>query len=270
VIKVGCFETESEIKYQDEIHGSLFVQAEKSIDLIFTKYLKALISYEGVTRVETYPYPKDAIREAVYNPIIHKPYQSLNPIQIKIYDDRMLIGNTWRKPDGWTVKTILRDHSSEPYNPLIANAFFRAGFVEAWGRGIRKIFDECRRHGNPEPRYDVYPKNIMLNIGAPKSGDVLKTPNGPQWPLMVSESPQWPSNGPQWHLEDDRVERVFAAISGNPSITREQMTRELSLSEKQVRLAIEKLVEGGRIVRIAGKRYGHWETACQTQKGTEK
>jgi ATP-dependent DNA helicase RecG len=186
-IKVGCFETESEIKYQDEIHGSLFVQAEKSIDLIFTKYLKALITYEGVTRVETYPYPKEAIREALYNPIIHKPYQSLNPIQIKIYDSGMLISNTWRKPDGWTANTILRDHGSEPYNPLVANAFFRAGLVETWGRGVRKIFDECRNHGNPEPKYDVYPKNIMLRIEALTNGDISKgpqrPPNAPKRPL---------------------------------------------------------------------------------------
>ncbi len=48
--------------YQDEIHGSLMSQADRVIDLIFTKYLKADISYQGVTRVETYPFPKDAIR----------------------------------------------------------------------------------------------------------------------------------------------------------------------------------------------------------------
>ena len=34
-------------------------------------------------------------------------------------------------------------HRSRPYNPLIANTFFRAGFIEAWGRGIEKIKDSC-------------------------------------------------------------------------------------------------------------------------------
>ncbi len=27
-------------------------------------------------------------------------------------------------------------HKSGPYNPLVANTFFRAGFIEVWGRGI--------------------------------------------------------------------------------------------------------------------------------------
>jgi ATP-dependent DNA helicase RecG len=69
-IKIGYFETDADLKYQDEIHGSLLSQAVRVVDLIFTKYLKAAITYEGVTRVETYPFPKEAIREAVYKEIV--------------------------------------------------------------------------------------------------------------------------------------------------------------------------------------------------------
>ncbi len=72
-VKIGYFESESDLRYQDEVHGSLIEQADKVVELIFMKYLKADISYEGVTRVETYPYPKEAIREAVYNAIVPLP-----------------------------------------------------------------------------------------------------------------------------------------------------------------------------------------------------
>jgi|WetSurMetagenome_2_1015567.scaffolds.fasta_scaffold283398_2 predicted HTH transcriptional regulator len=54
-----------DIVYQDEIHGSLLQQADTVIDLIYTKYLTAPITYKGITRVETYPYPREAVREAV-------------------------------------------------------------------------------------------------------------------------------------------------------------------------------------------------------------
>ena len=40
-IKIGYFMTDADLRYQDEIHGSLFVQADKILDLIFTKYQKA-------------------------------------------------------------------------------------------------------------------------------------------------------------------------------------------------------------------------------------
>jgi ATP-dependent DNA helicase RecG len=37
---------------------------------------------------------------------------------------------------------LFEKHASMPYNPLIANAFFRAGLIEAWGRGIYKIIED--------------------------------------------------------------------------------------------------------------------------------
>ncbi len=33
----------------------------------------------------------------------------------------------------------------------VANAFFRAGEIEAWGRGIERLFKACRLGGAPEP-----------------------------------------------------------------------------------------------------------------------
>jgi ATP-dependent DNA helicase RecG len=71
-VKIGFFESDSELMYQDEIHGNILEQIEKTMDLLFSKYIKAKISYEGIHRIETYEYPKEAIREALLNAIIHK------------------------------------------------------------------------------------------------------------------------------------------------------------------------------------------------------
>lgn len=68
--KIGKFEG-SELLYQDEVTGSLIIIADRIIELIYLKYLKARVSYYKETRVETYPYARDAVREAVYNALIH-------------------------------------------------------------------------------------------------------------------------------------------------------------------------------------------------------
>src|SRR5262249_39526237 len=49
-IKLGFFVTDDDLRYQDQVHRSLFEQVEKTRDLLRTKYLKADISYEGVLR----------------------------------------------------------------------------------------------------------------------------------------------------------------------------------------------------------------------------
>ena len=56
-IKLGFFVTDDDLRYQDEIHGNLFAQVEKTLDVLLVKYLKAYISYEGIHRVETFLFP---------------------------------------------------------------------------------------------------------------------------------------------------------------------------------------------------------------------
>ena len=60
-VKIGKFDG-SELLYQDEVHGSLLILADRVIDLIYLKYLKAAISYYKETRVETYPFARDACK----------------------------------------------------------------------------------------------------------------------------------------------------------------------------------------------------------------
>lgn len=152
-VKIGYFQSDDELIYQDEIHGNLFEQIEKSIDLLFSKYIKALISYEGISRIETYEYPKDAIREALLNAISHKDYSGGTPIQISVYNEKIIFWNEGQLPENWTVENLLSKHPSKPYNPDIANALFRSGYIESWGRGTLKMVNECVKAGVPKPAY---------------------------------------------------------------------------------------------------------------------
>ena len=153
-IKIGFFENDADLIFQDEVHGNLFEQIEKAIDLLFTKYIKAFISYENkIHRIETYEYPKDAIREALLNAIAHKNYSGGVPIQISVYKDKIMIWNEGQLPEDWTIETLVAKHSSKPYNPDIAMAFYRSGYIESWGRGITKMTDLCVEAGLPKPTF---------------------------------------------------------------------------------------------------------------------
>lgn len=106
-----------------------------------------------MNRVETYEYPREAIREALLNAIAHKDYSGGVPIQISIYKDKLMIWNEGHLPDDWTIQTLLDKHSSKPFNPDIANALFRSGYVESWGRGISKMTEQCINFGLPAPLF---------------------------------------------------------------------------------------------------------------------
>ena len=106
------------------------------MDLLCTKYSRAEISYEGIYRHETLPTPVEALREAVLNAVAHRDYAHSAPIQIRVYDHRIALWNPGSLPLDWTLDKLMGTHASVPHNPAIANALFRAGMVEAWGRGI--------------------------------------------------------------------------------------------------------------------------------------
>lgn len=57
-LKIGYFRSEADLLYHDEVHGDLFTQTQKAMELLLTKYLKAGISYRGIHRVESLPVPK--------------------------------------------------------------------------------------------------------------------------------------------------------------------------------------------------------------------
>ncbi len=163
-IKIGFFETDDDLIFQDEVKGNLIEQAEKALDLLKTKYTQAIISYKDGNREESFTFPEDAVREALYNAIVHKDYSSNIPIQISVYSHKMVFWNEGQLPDNWTAEKLTQKHPSKPHNPDIANAFFRAGYIESWGRGTIKILNACKAHRIAPPVFSVSPTDFQLEL----------------------------------------------------------------------------------------------------------
>ena len=158
--KVGAFGKDSEIiedlQYQDVIEGPLILQVDKANDLIFSKYFKGLVDYDGVQRTETKMLTKAIVRELLLNAINHKNYATGVPIQVSIYDDKIIIFNMgeWSKRVPTDI-TVYEKHESVPHNPKIADVSFRSGDVESWGRGYLKIKAECKKINAELPEIDA-------------------------------------------------------------------------------------------------------------------
>ncbi len=163
-IKIGFFKTDSDLLFQDEIHGSLVQQVDRAFDLLTTKYMNYMISYEGLQRVENPTFPEDPLRECILNSVSHKDYAEQIPIQISVYPDRIVFWNPGSLPESWTVDNLLKKHPSRAFNPAIANAFFRCGEVEAWGRGIGKIVNGAIADKLLPPVFDTSFGGLMVTF----------------------------------------------------------------------------------------------------------
>ena len=57
---------------------------------------------------------------------------------------------------------LFMKHSSKPFNPKLANVFFKSGMNEAWGRGFEKIREACALYDGPLPEYEINEAGIMV------------------------------------------------------------------------------------------------------------
>jgi len=257
-IKIGFFVTDDDLRYQDEVHGSLFEQVERTLELLHTKYLKAYISYQGLQRRETFLFPDAALREALLNAVVHKDYSSGIPIQISVYDDRIVLWNPGDLPENWTLEKLLGKHPSRPFNPLLANAFFRAGYIESWGRGIEKIHRECRNHDIEPPVYDFEMSGLMLTFRANPAHLQAAAQETTQERVgeKVGEKGRGKRSGKKLTVNQ---QGILELLFQHPKMAAPELAEIVGISERKIEQNIATLKKIGRLKRIGPAKGGHWE-----------
>jgi ATP-dependent DNA helicase RecG len=105
-------------------------------------------------RVDDPLYPPVALREALANAFCHRDYAvHAGSVGIALFDDRLEISSTGPLRFGLRPADLLTPHPSLPWNPTIANVFYRRGIIEKWGRGTIKISELTQRAGLVRPEF---------------------------------------------------------------------------------------------------------------------
>ena len=250
-IKIGYFETDADLLYQDEIHGSLLEQVDKAIELIYLKYMRAKITYEGIQRIERYFVPETALREALINAVCHKQYQYGVPIQVSVYEDKLYIANVGCLPENWTLDNLMGKHASKPYNPNVASVFYYAGFIESWGRGIEKIRNACETDGVPMPEYTVHPGDIMIKFTSPDNR-VVRMPN------RVNDEVNDRVNDEVNDMVNDQEKKVLELLYEDPGFTVTVLAERMKVSRKSIANYLKSLREKNIIERVGTNKRGYW------------
>lgn len=195
----------------------------------------------GFIRIGIPDYPERAFREAAANAIVHRDYTRMGATYIQWHDDRIEISNSGGFPEGVRLDNLLVT-PPRPRNPLLADAFKRAGIVERTGRGIDTIFFEQLRNGRPAPSYE---RSTETNV-------VLVLPGGKanmEFVRLVVEETQ---AGRILKVDDLLLlNHLFYERRLNLS----QAVQIIQKSEIEARTVLERLVESG-LIEAKGERKG--------------
>ena len=177
------------------------------------------------------------MREAICNAIVHRDYMGVHT-QMKVYDDSIMLWNEGKLSEGINQEKLFAEHASQPRNRNIANAFYKAGFIETWGRGINKIRQGLKKMRLPEPTIENHVSGTLIIIY--RNGDV----NGTNDTNNVG-------NMSETNLTE-RQRFILSTIKANPFVTGKEMSETLSVTQRTIERDLAAMQKAG-IIRHEGK-----------------
>lgn len=251
--KIGRFHTdESDLIVQDVIEGNIIQMASRVVDTLRTKYLHLPIHYEGLQRIEQLEIPEKALRELIYNAIAHKDYAG-PAIQMRIYDRSIELWNYGLLPEELTPADLLKKHSSYPRNHNIANVFYKAGFVESWGRGYKKIAEEFERAKLPFPTIEETGGGVLAIIQRRTVEDIITDRNGD-----VGDVSEINVGDPRQAKLSVRQKVIVSIIRSNPTVSARQMSETLAVTSRTIERDLSAMQKAGIIRHEGSDNGGTW------------
>jgi len=109
---------------------------------------------ERLQRENIPEYPMKALREAITNAVMHRDWfiEGAN-VFVEIYTDRIEVVSPGGLPKGMTLADL--GTKSVRRNALVADLLHRIDFIEKAGTGVKRIRDEAREGGYPEPVWEA-------------------------------------------------------------------------------------------------------------------
>lgn len=115
---------------------------------------------DGMERIDEYEYPKNSLRELLCNVITHRDYEINGSNLIHIFNNKIEFLSLGGLVSGLTIEDI-KLGSSSSRNPNLVNIFHRLNFVEAYGTGIPRMFEEYKT-SITSPEIKVAPNSFLV------------------------------------------------------------------------------------------------------------
>ncbi len=136
-----------------DFDGGIVADIEDTLSFI-ERNTRTAYRIESLRRENIPEYPMKALREAITNAVMHRDwfFEGAN-VFVEIYANRIEVISPGTLPTGLKLAELGRE--SIRRNPLIADLLHRIEFIEKAGTGIRRIRDEAREQGCPEPEFKI-------------------------------------------------------------------------------------------------------------------
>jgi ATP-dependent DNA helicase RecG len=148
-VKFSGLDEASDFEYEYRFEGDLTTQLSSMEQFIKASIVKKVLPELGAEYISSYPLR--AIKELLFNAVIHKDYQSNAPIKFYEYSDRIEISNAGglfgkARPENFPNENDYR-------NPVLSEAIKNLGFVNGFNVGVKSALMALKNNGSPDPKF---------------------------------------------------------------------------------------------------------------------
>ena len=235
--KVG---TEMNVIKDEIFEGRILNMVRSSLDFVRSQIKEhTKLGTDGLFHT-TPEYPEFAWKEIIINSVAHRDYSIKGTdIQIKMFDDRITVESPGILPGIVRLNNLRTVHFSR--NPNIARFLHEYDYVQEFGEGIDRMFNEMAAAGLPAPEYRD--NAFMLNATI-RNGVINEVING-----AINGAINVPVT----------EQAVLSAIRKNPGITKTELQKVTSLGKSTIDRAIKALKEKCLIERVGSNKLGYWK-----------
>lgn len=147
---------------QAEISGDL-LNVLRELDIRITANVQNSMQNITTNREKIIPdVPSVAVRELLFNAIMHRDYQSNTPVRFYWYSDRIEIQSPGGLYGEVTRDTLTRRSSYR--NPVVAEAMKALGYVNRFGYGIQRAQTALKENGNPPALFEIDDRVFLATV----------------------------------------------------------------------------------------------------------
>jgi len=162
-IKVAVFDDDSNTIFKDrqEFSGSILQQIDDAFKYIqLSNNTRSVI--DDIVRKDYPDYPKEALREALINAVMHRDYSFSGSILVNINSQFIEFISIGGLMPGISKEDIILG-VSQLRNQKLTEVFLRLNIIEAYGTGLKRIFNLYKDYSE-SPRIDVGPNSFRIRI----------------------------------------------------------------------------------------------------------
>ena len=233
--KIALFQGKDKEEFRDrkEFKGSLLKQLDDIYEyLLLSNKTKA--RFIGLNRYDKEDYPKEALREALLNSVVHRDYSFSGSNIINIYEDRIEFVSLGGLVPGLELDSIFLG-VSQSRNPHLASLFYRMHLIESYGTGISKI-QRSYKNELQQPLFET--AKGVFRVTLPNQNEEISSSTS----YMIKESPSLLST------YNDSKQLILNYTRTNQSITRKEIETLLHVGTTKACKLLKELCESNLLL----------------------